>query len=162
TLSNVVVARVVRTGDGKQAEFRRAVEVADRLDALLSSPRQTVSGEGSARSDPPPHAMMSQQSRIVGEEFGQADPLPALDAFRQHEGIEIELVHLLQRREDFLRVMASIEDDRAQAAQSRMIQGTGQMTVTVAVEDDRLLHRRLANEQARRRGHQGSPIRLAP
>src|SRR5262249_57275164 len=44
TLSNVVVAWVVRTGDGKQAEFRRAVEVADRLDALLSSPRQTVGG----------------------------------------------------------------------------------------------------------------------
>src|SRR5262245_22237421 len=59
-------------------------------------------------------------------------------------------------------MMAPVEDDGAKTAQGRVIEGAGHVTVAVAVEGDRLLHRRLSSEEACGRGHQGSPIGLAP
>ena len=56
-LGHVIVPGNISAGDGKQAEFRGAVEIADGLNSLLARHCHRLSAEGSAGANPPQHSM---------------------------------------------------------------------------------------------------------
>src|SRR2546428_13408618 len=161
TLGDVVIPRDLRTGNGEETEFRGTAEIADG-DPLLPGQVQAVGVEGAARSDPPTQTMTSEQVRIVTEKAGQTDSFAARRALGKDQRVEIEQFHLRHGREELFRMVAPVIDDTAQSTKCSTVQRARQMGLAVAVEDGRILHRRLPNQHARRRGHQGAPIGIAP
>jgi hypothetical protein len=90
SLGNVIVAGDLGTGNGKDRELRRAVEIGNDLHALPANPVPDPRAERFARSDPPPHAVVRQKRRIVVQHIGQPDALAAHGLRRNDRRIEVE------------------------------------------------------------------------
>src|SRR5262245_60103726 len=110
---HVEIAWVNGTGNGEHGKLGRAVEVADRGDAMRARPVDDLGAEGPARTDPPEHLVPFKEPRLLIEQCINPDTL-APDCSRRHdERVEVEQSHLMRGRKHVFRMMTAVDDRRA-------------------------------------------------